>query len=167
MKKLIIYGIMAMMSATVAAADTLTLKTLFVAMPDSVMPYLSRNNRLDFIDFIDSNMKAEVTNELGGKSQMTALAEDSISIRMNEACRIDLLLLNTENSTDSCHQVIALVRTLGLEGGYEESIAEFYSTSWNRLSVQPLLTDADEKRLQHHIKSSSILNFIKEKLNKD
>ncbi|MBR6998224.1 MAG: DUF3256 family protein, partial [Prevotella sp.] len=39
---------------------------LFKAMPDSLMPYLTKNNRLDMIDFMEANMKAEITNQLEG-----------------------------------------------------------------------------------------------------
>ena len=34
----------------------ITIKEVFKAMPDSLIPYLSQNNRLDFIDFMESNM---------------------------------------------------------------------------------------------------------------
>ena len=62
------FSVIAVMAALTAGADTVNLRNLFVEMPDTVIPYLSRNNRLDFVDFMDSNMKAEVTNALGGKS---------------------------------------------------------------------------------------------------
>ena len=56
-------------STMLAVADTLTIRSLFTEMPDAVIPYLTKTNRLDFIDFMDSNMKAEVNNELEGKSR--------------------------------------------------------------------------------------------------
>ena len=158
-------GLLTMLSLT-TLADTPTLKTLFVAMPDSVIPYLSKNNRLDFIDFMESNMKAEVTNELGGKSCMTALADDSITIQLNEACKVDLLLLNTTEQVDSCQQVIAMIRTLGLQNEHTESTLDFYSLKWHKLSAKPALMSADEKRLPTLVKTSNILKLIQEKLNK-
>ena len=36
----------------------------FIHMPDSICPLLTAVNRADFIDFMDSRMKAEVTNRL-------------------------------------------------------------------------------------------------------
>ena len=42
-------------------------KTCFKNMPDSICPLLSAVNRADFIDFLESKMKAEVTNSFGGK----------------------------------------------------------------------------------------------------
>ncbi len=41
-------------------------KTCFKNMPDSICPLLSAVNRADFIDFLESKMKAEVTNSFGG-----------------------------------------------------------------------------------------------------
>ena len=48
----------------------ITVRDLLKSMPDSVIPYLTENNRLDMIDFMESNMDAVVTNTLGGKSQL-------------------------------------------------------------------------------------------------
>ena len=48
-------------------AEDVRMKDVFRLMPDSLFPTLSANNRLDMIDFMDSQMKAEVTNLLGGK----------------------------------------------------------------------------------------------------
>ena len=71
-------------------AQEKTMAELFKVMPDSLLPYLTTNNRLDMLDFMEANMKAEVTNLLDGKSEMTALAPDSLSIRMNSVLRIDM-----------------------------------------------------------------------------
>ena len=60
-----------------ASAQSIQIRDAFRAMPDSLMPYLSKNNRLDFIDFLDSNMKAEVKNALGGTSEMLSLGDDT------------------------------------------------------------------------------------------
>ena len=140
---------------------------VFKQMPDSLMPYLTQNNRLDFIDFMESNMKADVTNDLGGTSQMTALTDDSISIRLNEACLMDILLLNTTHDVDSCRQVIAIVRTIGRENDIQESVEpQFYTVSWKPLPVAPQLTETDRKRLASCVKPVNILNFIKKKIKK-
>ena len=57
-------------------------KTFFKNMPDSLSPLLTAVNRADCIDFLESKMKAEVTNRFGGKSEMTELAPDYIRIQM-------------------------------------------------------------------------------------
>ena len=45
-----------------------TMKQLFTTLPDTILPSLSKNDRLDMVDFIENNMKNEVTNRLRGKS---------------------------------------------------------------------------------------------------
>ena len=155
------------LSSIMATADTLTLRNLFIEMPEEVIPYLTKTNRLDFIDFMDSNMKAEVTNELGGKSVMKALGNDSLSIRLNEACSIEMLLLDTTQPMDSARQVIALFRTFGWEGNIMETDLEFYTVKWRKLTDIPPLMPADERRIQESVKVSNILKLLKEKLNKE
>lgn len=155
------------LSAVFASADTLTVRTLFTEMPDTVIPYLSRNSRLDCIDFIDSKMKAEVTNEFGGKTELTALSDDSLSLRLNEACRLDILLLPTVQPVDSISQVIALVRNLNIEGRGQGVSVDYYSVHWRQLSDKPLLTETAERRMMKCLKQSNILNYIVEKINKD
>jgi hypothetical protein len=165
MKKLFVILVLALVAA-VATADTLTIRGLFTEMPDSIIPYLSRNNRLDFIDFMDSKMKAEVTNDFGGKSLMTALSDDSLSIRLNEACRLNILLLTVTQPVDSSNQVIALVQTIGREGEGEDTNVEFYSVRWRQLQNKPILTADGEERIKRYLNTSNILKIITEKLNK-
>ena len=80
MRKWIVAALFASITGQVSAQDV-TIRDIFKQMPDSLMPYLSQNNRLDFIDFLDSHMKAEVRNTLGGTSEMTALADDSLTMK--------------------------------------------------------------------------------------
>jgi len=160
------FSVIAVMAALTAGADTVNLRNLFVEMPDTVIPYLSRNNRLDFVDFMDSNMKAEVTNALGGKSVMTALADDSISISLSEATKVDLLLLTVAEPVDSTKQVICLIQTVGPRDGYQESVVKYFSLNWQTLSYVPKLSVTEQKRISGLIKTSSILKMYSKKLNK-
>lgn len=65
-------------------------------MPEKIFPLLSRNNILDFIDFKDSNMKAEVTNNLKGKSEMTELTATSCHIRLTAHSEADISIVNID-----------------------------------------------------------------------
>ena len=163
-KKILLSAVVALTTLS-ATADTLNVRTLFTEMPDSIMPYLTKNNRLDFIDFMDSNMKAEVTNLLGGKSLMTALTDDSLSLTMNESCTIDLLLLKTNESVDSTSQVLCLVRSLQVEKGEWQSSVEFYTLKWCKLSSAPSLVSDDEKRLSSTVKTLNIIELMLNKFN--
>ena len=53
-----------MLMLTDSAFAQITMSEALKSMPDSLMPYLTHNNRLDCIDFREANMKAEVSKDL-------------------------------------------------------------------------------------------------------
>ena len=123
-----------------SAAESKSLLELFKSMPDSIMPYLTENNRLDMIDFLEAGMKAEVTNKLECKSEMTYLSSDSISLRMSEGMKIDLFIVPTKEVYDSCQQVICMRRTFFVNSREAETVDTFYSMAWRLLSSLPPVT---------------------------
>ena len=141
-----------------------SLKEVFKQMPDSLMPYLTQNNRLDFIDFMDSNMKAEVSNLTGGTSEMTALTDDSLSIRMSEALRVDMLLLDLDEPVDSIRQVIVFVETFLADSVYGESVCKTYSVDWQPVTKDIPFNEAQRKRLES-LNLQNILKWSEDKLN--
>ena len=143
----------------------LLMKNVFKAMPDSVMPYLSQNNRLDFIDFVESGMKAEVKNQLDGMSEMTSLADDSLTIRLNEAVMVTMILLPVAHPTQDVNQVIAVVHTYTFQSGQQESVVNYYTTSWQPMIEFPHLTVAAQQRISA-LKVQTIFNWETKNLNK-
>ena len=79
-KKLIVFLFVAGMG--IGSLSAQLAKTCFTNMPDSLSPLLTAVNRADFIDFLESKMKAEVTNRFGGKSDMTELTPDYIRVQV-------------------------------------------------------------------------------------
>ena len=136
-------------------AQEKTMAELFKAMPDSLLPYLTTNNRLDMLDFLEANMKAEVTNLLEGKSEMTALTSDSLSIRMNPVLRIDMKVDRVAEPVDSSTQIIRVTRTYTLNENQTERIADVYSSVWRKLSSvieqSTLLKRDDELLTKPHL----------------
>ena len=148
-----------------ATAGSDVLRQLFAEMPDTIIPYLTRNDRLDLMDFMDSNMKAEVTNSLGGKTQMTKLTPDTISIQLTEVSKVDfyLMRLPAVAPIDSCTHAVVVVRTIGLAQEYTETETAFYSCAWRPLPpVVPCQPTASEGQNEE-----GIIEFFKEKLNKN
>ena len=143
---------------------TPSISDVFKQMPDSLMPYLSANNRLDFIDFMDSNMKAEVTNQTGGTSEMTALTDDSLSIRMSDALRVDMLLLNLDEPVDTIRQVIVFVETFLSDSIYGESVSKTFSLDWQPVTRDIPFNEAQRKRLEP-LNLQNILKWSEDKLN--
>ncbi len=166
-KKLIFAFLVIILTFTTARADTPSLRQLFIEMPDSIIPYLSHNNRLDLLDFMDSNMKSEVTNDFGGKSVMTVLTEDSISVQLNELNKAKILLLESTLPVDSSNCVIALIRTIYIDNEQMETNLEYYSVKWRRLTKEPQLSPAHKELMKRYAKLSNIINFLIRRVNKD
>lgn len=106
-----------------------TVATVFKTMPDSLLPVLSKNNRLDMVDFMEAQMRAEVTNLLEGSSDMTALTDDSLSIRIDTVLRVDMLLRTEADST-----IICLRRTYRISECQMEIVENNYTTTWHPLT---------------------------------
>ena len=149
MKKYLLGLFLAVVIGPVSAQD-MKISDIFREMPDSLMPYLTENNRLDFLDFLDSNMKAEAKNRFGGNSEMTVLADDSLSIRMSESLHCDIFLLPLEEPIDSITHVVAVVETFLVDSIYGQSTVSYYTPDWKKLTQLPLLTDEQEKKIQRH-----------------
>jgi hypothetical protein len=156
MKKKVVFLVL-LLAATIGQvyAEGVKIRELFVQMPDSLMPYLTKNNRLDFVDFLDSNMKAEVKNQLGGTSEMLSMADDSLVIRMNPSLRVDMLLMDS---------VIAMVETFTVDSVYGQSRVRYFSTSWQPVA-NPNLNAAEQKRIQR-LEMQNILKRDEEIMNK-
>lgn len=116
-------------------------KTLFVNMPDSLSPLLTAVNRADCIDFLESNMRAQVENRFGRKSEMTALGEDYIRMQMSPKTAWQMKVLPVNDST----KVICAVSTVCAP--VCDSDIKFYTTDWKELptdaflSTQPVMDD--------------------------
>ncbi len=103
---------------SVSAQD---IRTALRSMPEKILPLLSHNNILDFMDFMDSNMKAEVTNNLKGKSEMTELTDTSCHIRLTAHSEVDIAIVNADGK-----DLILLTHTYSV--GEKKSLTRTYFT---------------------------------------
>ncbi len=133
------------------------LKSLFIAIPDSLSPLLTKVNREDFGDFLDSNMKAEVRNRFGNTSEMKKLTPDYLLLQTSSASITEMKLLPVNDST----KVICVVNTY--MAPVADSHISFYDTSWKKLSLTPFLQLPEEKMfykpVQNSIQADSLKNL--------
>lgn len=153
-------------AADSVASHPLSVRDVFKQMPNSFIPSLSENNRLDMIDFMDSKLKAEVDNLLGGKSEMTALTDDSISIKVSDALHMTIMLLAQQQPKDSIHQVVCVAQTFGTDSMSLSTKVDFYTDRWVKLDSAPELSVADRKRVDA-LNLQTIVNWAKKTLKKD
>lgn len=152
------------LSLTAKAGDSITIRDAFRQMPDSILPTLTQNNRLDFLDFHDAGMKAEVKNRLGGTSLMTALTNDSLSMQVSPALRVDMLLLTLSEPFDSVNQVIVVGETFLADSIYGETTIHCFTTDWHPILIPPL--DKIQQQRIEGFRLQTILKWDDELLNK-
>ena len=164
MKKWLISCLLIGMTSVCSAQEP-TLRDVFRQIPDSLMPLLSVNNRLDFIDFMDSNMKASVRNRFDGISEMTALTDDSLSIRMSNALRVDMLLLRLDAPVDTIQDVVVFAETFLTDSIYGETVVKFYTPDWQQITKDIPWNEIQQKRIES-LNLQNILKWSKDRLNK-
>ena len=101
------------------------IKAFFAQMPDSVVPHMTKNNRLDMMDFMDAKMKAEVTNKLGGKSEMTDMSASYMRITISKSCDMQIRSLHSAAGDT----LMAVAITIGAT----DSELFVYDLQWNRI----------------------------------
>lgn len=110
------------------------INTVFVSMPDSLSPLLTKVNRQDFADFLASGMKAVVKNRFGGKSEMLKLTDDYLMLETTASSYEEMKLLSVNDSVN----VVCVIRTY--LGPAEDSKITFYSTDWKELPVSSFIS---------------------------
>ena len=129
--------------------SNIRLRDVFVSMPDSLLPTLSHNQKLDLVDYMESGLKAEVKNRFEGLSELLSLTADSLSLRVSQGLTVDMLMLPLEKTAiDSCTQVVCVVERFGTSPDSRESRACLYSLKWRPLDDAPLAPEAQQKLTQ-------------------
>lgn len=116
------------------SANAQNINSVFVSMPDSLSPLLTKVNRQDFADFLSSGMKALVKNRFGGQSEMLKLTDDYLKLKTTEASSEEMKLLPLNDSVN----VVCVVKTYN--GPAEDSQVYFYSTDWKELPLHNFIS---------------------------
>lgn len=110
------------------------INSVFISMPDSLSPLLTKVNRQDFADFLSSGMKAVVKNRFDGKSEMVKLTDDYLKLNTTTSSSEEMKLLPLNDSVN----VVCVVKTF--KGPAEDSKILFYSTEWKELSLDDFIS---------------------------
>lgn len=118
------------------------MKDVFSAMPDSVMPTLTRNNRLDMVDFVESGMRAEVKDVFDDTSTLDTLTADYLHLTLSDAVKVEMKLLPSSVALpDSSSQVVCVVMTYGRKP--IESSVQLFTSRWNPLPRPAAVTSGE------------------------
>ena len=131
MRKILLIFASFFCTLSVVAQD---MKTVFLSMPDSITPLLTKVNKEDCIDFLASDMKAEVKNRFGNVSEMKKLTDDYVLIQMTSQSTLEMKLLPLNDSV----KVVCMVKTVCASACNSE--VHFFSSDWKQeLSQKALL----------------------------
>ena len=157
MKRLLTVMILALAVMTVRAED---LRTLFIGMPDSIMPALTRSDRMDFMDYMDSGMKAKVRNKLGGESVMTRFEDNMLTVVTSGAGRMDMVLFRMKSGSN----LICIISTVTAK--YDDSRLAFYTENWEPVATSGLieLPVFDDYLTKEALNSDSVVDFKKKSM---
>ena len=102
------------------------MKSVFVAMPDSITPLLTKVNKEDCIDFLASDMKAIVKNRFGNVAEMKTLTDDYVLMQTSEVGTLEMKLLPINDST----KVVCMIKTVCVSAC--DSSIRFYASDWSK-----------------------------------
>ena len=120
--------IILLVCAPILVGAQISLRDVWLSMPDGMIPYLNKNLRLEHLDFVDMGVKSEVNHQLNGVSVMDILTADYTHIKLSNSSSLELRLLSVNDST----KIICMVKTF--KAPAEESEIHFYDAKWNQLA---------------------------------
>lgn len=84
--KRLLFSFLLLLSAAWVSAQT-DINNVFVYMPDSLLPLLTRNDRLDLLDYHKAGMEARVTNLMGGTTTLLERNDTTICLQLTAVSR--------------------------------------------------------------------------------
>ena len=110
-----------------------TLREAWVAMPDSLLPYLDKSKRAQLLELNDDRMPAEADNKLQGTSRLDTLLQNFLQVSASESMVLQMKLLPCQSAEgQEADSVLCMVQTL--KGPCPESRVRLFSRSWELLS---------------------------------
>lgn len=125
--------------ATLGIEAQITATEAFTSAPRKVMPMLDQTTRLDMVDYFNNGMSTSSTNLLNGRSRITALSDNQLTVELSDASTCDMIVLQGEGN-----QFIAVITTVATPA--PDSRMSVYSSDWKRditasVFTKPTLTD--------------------------
>lgn len=145
MKKLFVFLWVVLLVTSVQAKS---LKDLWVSMPDSLLPTLDRNLRLELVELEEMGVKPNVKNLLGEECDMDTLTNDYLECTTSKVARLQMIYLPS-SAEDS---VLCVIKTFRAPS--KESEIRFYDQGWHQLPISSYLAK-DQYMLGSYIKPKS------------
>ena len=112
----------------------LRIRDIYANAPDSIFPLLTKNNRLDQLDFKENNMPAVVKNRFDDRSELLLLTDSYLQLHLSDHLLVEMRLL--PDST------FCMVQTY--KGPAPDSRLRFFDAVWNELPAVVQVPAADD-----------------------
>lgn len=132
MSKIIPFIIVFLCTSAIQAQDA---ATLFITMPDDLMPLLEINRRKDLVDLKNAGRNDGIDNVFGEKVFIEKIGPDFLHIQLSEKSDIQIKRLPTSDTT----AIVALITTL--KAPAKESKIAFYDEKWVQLKTSDYLNE--------------------------
>lgn len=110
--------------AAVAVHAHRTMREIWVTMPDSVVPYLNHELRVELADYWDMSAEAKVKNLLENETRIVKMSGDYMEVKLNSSTDAQLRTLAVDDST----YIICMVKTFNAPA--KESVVAFFTEDW-------------------------------------
>jgi hypothetical protein len=124
MRRYIIF-LMALCAFMPVTQAQVRIRDVFATAPDSIFPLLTKNNRLDCLDFKENNMAARVKNRMDDATELKVLTEGYLQLQMSAHSTVEMRMLG-----DS---LFCLINTY--LGPAADSRVRFFDTEWKPVEM--------------------------------
>jgi len=109
-----------------------TIEKYYVNMPDALNPTLSKQNRLELLEYHKAGQGDSITNRFGNKAYLLNLdtLNQLVVVKNTVNSTFEMKVLNLDDGT----LVIGIIRTIC--GPICQSMVELYDTAWHSVPIQ-------------------------------
>ena len=134
MKRILLFPVFVF--AVVAICHAQKMSEVFAAAPHDVLPLMTRNNRLDCIDFIENNMEARVKDKFDNDVVLEEMTDDYLRLATSEVSSMEMKLVKSVIAgADRDSSVVVVYVAETFMGPAADTQVRVYDSKWNMISV--------------------------------
>ena len=116
------------------------IEKLYVGMPDALNPTLSKQNRLELIEYYKSGHGDSIANRFGKSAHLLTLdsLNSFVRVKNTPSCTFTMKLFRLDDN----RPVLGIIRTVCAP--VCQSVIEFYDTTWKSIPLQFVIPKAIE-----------------------
>lgn len=113
----------------------------YVNMPDALNPALTKQNRLELLEYHKAHQSDSITNRFGNQTRLLSLdsLNERIVVQNTPSSTFEMKMVGSGNNNAT---IIGIIRTVCAPACL--SSVEFYDTAWNQIPIQFTMPKAIE-----------------------